>query len=421
MNVLIKSSVLKGSVKIPPSKSIAHRAIICAALADGESYLQNIQYSQDILATLEAISALGAKVTREENAVKIIGVNKPMQRAHIDCNESGSTLRFLIPIVAALGIETSFFGQGRLPDRPLTPYQQIFANNTVHFTQSEQEICSVKGKLSPGCFMVDGTISSQFITGLLFSLPLLSEDSKLIIHGTLESAPYVAITIDVLKSFGVQVVRQKDGFLVQGNQTFKATNYYIEGDYSQAAFFAVYGACFSPITLTGLKKNTSQGDQKILDYLHQVGAYIEWKEETVRISKDKLNSFTYNIADTPDLAPPLALLALCCSGKSLLTGAGRLRLKESDRIASIAECVKQLGAKAIVRETALEIEGTSRLNGGSINSFADHRIVMMAAIAGCQCMNDLVIQNAEAVKKSYPAFFTDYKRLGGRVYELNVE
>lgn len=421
MNVLIKSSVLKGSVKIPPSKSIAHRAIICAALADGESYLQNIQYSQDILATLEAVSALGAKVTRKENAVKIIGVNKPMQRARIDCNESGSTLRFLIPVVAALGIETSFLGKGRLPDRPLTSYQQIFANNTVHFTQSDQEICSVKGKMSPGCFMIDGNISSQFITGLLFSLPLLSEDSKLMIHGTLESAPYIAITVDVLKSFGVQVVCQKNGFLVQGNQTFKATNYYIEGDYSQAAFFAVYGACFSPITLTGLKKNTLQGDRKILDYLHQAGACIEWKEETVHVFRDKLNSFTHNISDTPDLAPPLALLALCCSGKSLLTGAGRLRLKESDRIASIAKCVKQLGAKAVVRETELEIEGTNRLNGGSINSFSDHRIVMMAAIAGCQCVNDLVIQNAEAVKKSYPAFFTDYKRLGGRVYELNVE
>lgn len=409
MNIRITPGRLDGTVKIPPSKSVAHRMIIAAALAKGRSVISNLYPSVDILATMECMRRLGAKIDFSGDTAVVDGIESVPPKATLDCCESGSTLRFLIPVAAALGVECTFLGRGKLPVRPITPYIEEFPRHGVRLDFSaakEGEFLplTIKGKLTAGDFTLSGGISSQFITGLLFALPILDGDSRIILTSRLESKPYVDITSGTLKDFGCEISDTANGFLVRGAQTFKPFNGDVEGDYSQAAFFEVANALGSDVKIAGLNENSYQGDKKI----------IEICREIVYNKNDRLKPFNIDCSDIPDLVPILAVLGTFGKGKSYITNAARLRIKECDRLAAMACNLNAIGAKITELADGLEIEGVDYLGGGTVDGFNDHRIPMAMAIASTRCTNPLIIKGAECVSKSYPTFWEDFERLGGK-------
>lgn len=416
MTIKITPAKLSGTVKIPPSKSVAHRLIISAALAKGTSKISNIYPSKDIIATIEAMKALGAEITLNGSTATVRGIETPPKKAVIDCNESGSTMRFLIPVACALGIECTFTGKGKLPQRPITPYLEEFPKHGIKFDFSNAEKgntlpCTVKGKLVPGDFEINGGISSQFITGLIFALTLLDGDSKITLTSHLESRPYVNITIDCLKKFGGEILETETSYLIKGSQTLKAADMETEGDYSQAAFFKVANSLGSEINIEGLKQDSSQGDKKI----------IEICEEMVYNKNSDLNPFELDCSDIPDLVPVLTVLACFCKGKSKITNVARLRIKESDRLEAISACLNKIGGKVTAYSDKLVIEGVESLTGGEVESYNDHRIAMSMAVAALKCKKPLIVKGAQCVEKSYPNFWEDYKALGGKTDVINME
>lgn len=416
MDIKITPSKLSGTVNIPPSKSVAHRLIISAALAKGTSKISNIYPSKDIIATIEAMKSLGAEISLNGSIAEVKGIETTPKKANIDCCESGSTMRFLIPVACALGVECTFVGKGKLPQRPIAPYLEEFPKHGIEFDFSNAPQgsilpCTVKGKLTPGKFEIDGGISSQFITGLIFALTLLNDDSEIILTSHLESRPYVDITIDCIKKFGGIITETESGYLVKGNQTLHASDEETEGDYSQAAFFKVANSLGSNINIKGLNSKSSQGDKKI----------IEICDKIVYNKNDMLNPFTLDCSDIPDLVPVLTVLASFCAGKSEIINVARLRIKESDRLEAISTCLNKIGGKVTAYPDKLVIEGLESLNGGKIESFNDHRIPMAMAMAATRCKTPLVIKGAQCVEKSYPNFWEDYKSLGGKIDVINME
>lgn len=405
MDIKIKPKTLSGCVTVPPSKSVAHRMIIAAALSKGRSEISNLSPSVDIKATIGCMKALGAKIEYNGEKAVIEGITKIPEKAVLDCCESGSTLRFLIPVAAALGVNAEFQGKGKLPERPITPFVNEFPKHNVlfDFLGSSNLPCKISGKLSGGTFEIDGGISSQFITGLLLALPLLSEDSEILLTSPLQSKPYVDITTGVLNDFGCKISENESGYSVKGSQKFKPFSGAVEGDYSQAAFFYVANTLGSDIKINGLNERSLQGDKAIAD-----------------ICKNAANRkpFEIDCSDIPDLVPVMSVLACFCDGKSSITNAGRLRIKECDRLAAMEECLNKIGGK--VRSTAdgLEIEGVGTLKGGEVSCFNDHRIAMSMAIAATICEDTLTVKGAECVAKSYPNFFDVYKKLGGNITEV---
>lgn len=401
MNIKINPKNLSGSIKIPPSKSISHRALICAALADGESRLTNVLGCSDIDATRDALIAMGADI-REENGVTIVrGIKDIPENVEIDCIESGSTLRFLIPIVSALGIYGTFSGTGHLPNRPITPFLDAFPENGVDFLSDKMPYVT-SGKLRAGKYRISGDISSQFITGLLFALPLLDGNSEIILTSPLQSKPYADITVNCLKSFGIETLSFDDSYSIKGNQKYRACSFDVEGDYSQAAFFIVANKLGSSISVEGINANSVQGDKEITNIVDSV---ITIGQNYSAIDVDATN--------IPDLVPILTVLAAFADGTSRIRGCKRLRLKESDRLLSISTVLNSLGAHVCVVDDELEIVGVKELSGGVADSFNDHRIAMSLAIASQRCKEPLIITNAECVAKSYPTFFDDFRVLGG--------
>lgn len=408
MDIKITPGKLTGKVTVPPSKSVAHRMIIAAALAKGKSVISNLYPSVDILATIGAMKALGADIIFENNTAVVNGIEKVPENAVIDCCESGSTLRFLIPVACALGVNAQFIGRGKLPQRPITPYLEEFPKHNVTFDYNNTMPFSVSGKLSAGKFYISGGISSQFITGLLFALPLLEGDSEIILTSHLESKPYVDITIGCLKDFGCEIEETEQGYFVKGGQTLKAFSGAVEGDYSQAAFFEVANSLGSDIKIEGLNVNSFQGDKKI----------IEICREIVYNKGNGLKAFDLDCSDIPDLVPILTVLASFCQGKSHITNVARLRIKESDRLAAMTDCINKIGGKVTAFEDSLEIEGVKSLKGGTVQAYNDHRIAMAMAVAATRCENPLAIIGAECVSKSYPDFFDVYRSLGGKSDEI---
>lgn len=404
MNVRITPAALSGKVTVPPSKSVAHRLIICAALAKGRSVIDNVQVSMDISATAKAMEALGAKITLENGKAVVDGISEVPEKAAIDCLESGSTLRFLIPVAAALGAETEFCGKGKLPERPITPYLTEFPKHGAEFLYNGTMPFTVKGRLSGGDFFVDGGISSQFITGLLLALPLTGEKSRVILTSKLQSGPYVDITMDCMRLFGCEVSRIPEGYAVD-NCGFRPCNCRVEGDYSQAAFFEVADSLGSHVELGGLNVNSFQGDKKI----------VEICREIVYNKDGSLSPFKLDCSDIPDLVPILAVLGCFCKGRSEITNAARLRLKESDRLHAMTVCLNELGGKVAEFDDRLVIDGVDKLKGGTVRAFNDHRIAMAMAVAATRCDEPVVIEGAECVSKSYPDFWEVYKSLGGQI------
>lgn len=413
MDVRIQPSVLRGDVDIPASKSYAHRAIICAALADGSSVISGVTMSNDIYATIDAMKALGAQITAlSDTTLRIDGIKKAPEAAEIDCNESGSTLRFVIPIAAALGIRSVFNGRGRLPQRPIDIYIRELGKHGITFNYNNTMPFDISGSLTGREYHAEGNVSSQFITGLLFALPLLNEDSDIILTSKLESKPYIDITAECMRRFGINVEETDKGYHIKGSQKYKPADIMIEGDYSQAAFFYTANALGSEIKINNLNPESVQGDKKILEIISGMCYNNE---------RYNLKSFNADCSDIPDLVPILTVLGCFGSEKSVIFNAGRLRIKESDRLQAISVTLNTLGGNVQVTDDGLIINPVRKFHGGVVESFGDHRIVMSAAIAALKADGEIIIRGAEAVEKSYPGFFRDYNKLGGKAYVITLE
>lgn len=406
----------KGTAVAPPSKSMAHRVVLAAALAEGTSYIENLEWSEDILATLQAVQAFGAVVEKGENWAKITGVSMPKPPKNpIDCGESGSTLRFLIPILAQAGTPITLVGHGRLLQRPQQVYQKLFEERDLPFEITKEGVAFC-GSLQGGEYTLQGNISSQFITGLLFGLPLAEQDSFIRILPPLESRSYLHLTIQVLQQFGIQV-EWKDAYtiFVAGKQKYCPRNIRVEADWSNGAFLAVLGAITSQVQVEGLSPDSKQGDAVIFDILQRCGVKISTiKEQIVEFSATDLAATEIDLADCPDLGPILMVLATFCKGKTRIKNAGRLRIKESDRIDAMAQELAKFGAivQQLDKET-IEIQGTVLQQPSSpICSHGDHRVVMSCSVAALAAGLKITIQDAQAVNKSWPNFFDVLSHLG---------
>ena len=420
-DVKILPSFLKGAIKIPPSKSLCHRAIIAAALSQGQSIINNVVLSEDILATINGVRAFGALVTVLQDKLIIEGGKLGAENSCIiDCNESGSTLRFLMPLGLLTNSSISYVGKGNLGDRPLGPYIEIFREQGILYSDCKLPI-TIHGILKPGIFRLKGNVSSQFITGLMFALPLLEEDSTIILTEPLESKGYIDLTIKVLKNFGVSISNHNyKSFSIKGKQEYIKTDYTVEGDYSQAAFWLAAGALGADITCLGLKLHSKQSDKSMLDILRNAGVILESTDTHVKVLPSRLKAFEVDVSECPDLMPILTVLAALSEGESKITGAARLRLKECDRLKAIMTELNKLGAQIVEEQDSLSIKGLKYLQGGDVESWGDHRIAMALAIAATKCIEPVIIHNSDAVHKSYPNFFDDYKLLGGILLERNM-
>lgn len=421
MNVVITPTALRGEVQVPSSKSIGHRDLICAALAEGESVVDNISPSQDIEATCHILTALGAAIDEISSAYagrtafRIRGgLRKQAGTVLADACESGSTLRFLIPAGLYSGNRVTFIGQGRLAERPLDPYYKIFEEKGISYEMGETALpLTVEGILPPGTYALPGNVSSQFFSGLLMTLPLLDGDSRLYSTTPLESASYVNITLDCVRQHGIAIEKERDGaYKICGNQKYTAGTFAVEGDYSQAAFWLAAGILGKPVRCTGLRRQSPQGDEAIIDSIRSMGGTL-LENEYIEAQPSALHGQTIDVEDCPDLVPILTVLAAVASGTTHIIHAGRVRLKECDRLHAMAAELNKLGANVREEPEGLLIHGVSSLTGGIVSGWNDHRIAMALGIASQRCTGTLTIEGAECVRKSYPAFWEDFVKLGG--------
>ena len=412
---IIKADKLVGELSPPPSKSVLHRYIIASSLAKGISKIENISFSEDIIATIEAMKKLGAKIEQKDNYLLIDGSDtfkNLNENIEIDCNESGSTLRFLFPLSIVEENKVLFKGRGKLFKRPMTPYFKNFEKYKIKHSYIDENKILLEGKLKAGIYEIDGNISSQFITGLLFSLPLLDGKSKIIINGKLESSNYIDISLDCLSKFGIKIINNSyQEFVIEGNQSYKVGNYRTEADYSQAAFFLVANAIGSNIKINDLSENSLQGDKKIIDYISEID---NWN------SKDTL---VLDGSETPDIIPILSLKAAVSGKKIEIVNVERLRIKESDRLKATVEELSKLNFDLIEKKDSILINSRENFkvnkNGKvvSLSAHSDHRIAMMIAIAATCYDGEILLDNLDCVKKSYPNFWEVFLSLGGKIYE----
>ena len=415
MNVRITPQKLSGEVTIPPSKSLAHRAIIAASLAKGRSVITNVAYSKDILATIDAMKSLGAKIEKFDNYLIINGSYPKRVNNVIDANESGSTLRFMIPISLLDDNPVEFIGHNKLIDRPLDIYFDIFKKHNIKYIKDPNHYLPLKinGKLESGIYELKGNVSSQFITGLLFSLPLLKGDSKIIITTNLESLGYINLTIDILKKYGINIIYKDNEFLIPGNQEYKPFDYEVEGDYSQVAFWLEANMLGNDIKIKGVNKDSLQGDKEIIDDIIKIGANITFDKNNLVSNIKAFKPLDIDVSQTPDLGPALTCILTQVNGVSRLVNASRLRIKECDRITCVKEELNKLGCNVSETEDSLIISGKTKIQKGIVSSHNDHRLVMAFAILASIADGDVVIENASAVSKSYPDFFEVYESVGG--------
>ncbi len=439
MNVTVLPGPLTGEVRAPSSKSEAHRLLICAAFAPGPTNVDCTTTSNDIDATISCLEALGARVARTRVGFRVTPVpgtsasdNRPEGRANatLDCGESGSTLRFLLPVVAALGRGAELVGHGRLPQRPLSPlYEELVAHGAELSPQGEVPL-RVGGRLRAGRFSLPGNVSSQYVSGLLMAAPLLDGPVEVLVTEPVESRPYIDLTVSALEAFGAEVsesaARTPEGeparaFVCSAPHGLRSPGTVrVGGDWSNAAFWLAAGALSGGgdgVTVTGLDARSAQGDRQVLAALALLGARVLRTPEGAGCSEDRLAGRVIDVSACPDLVPPLAAVAAVAEGTTTFTGAARLRLKESDRLATVSAALEALGGRARTSEDGLVVEGRHMLEGGTVDAANDHRIAMMAAVLAARCEGPVTIRGAECVSKSYPAFFEDLASLGGSVRE----
>ena len=415
MNMTLSGGSRRGVVRIPASKSQAHRLLILAALAKEETTLLCDGISADIAATMACLNALGATITQQEEELHIIPIRRvPQEVSILPCGESGSTLRFLLPVAGALGARCVFQREGRLPQRPLAPFDgELTAHGMILWEEGDLLHCS--GKLQSGDYTLPGDISSQYISGLLMALPLLEGESRLTITGRTESAAYITMTEDALRLAGAKAERTESGWLIPGGQQYTLpARCRVESDWSSAAFFLCMGALSKEgIMVEGLALDSSQGDRAVLSVLRRFGASVEETESGILVKKGSLHGITIDAAEIPDLIPTLAALAATAEGETEVINGARLRLKESDRIRTTCDLVNALGGKAEDLEAGLRINGVKSLCGGTVSPAGDHRIAMAAAVATCAAAGEVTVEQSGCTAKSYPRFWDDFHALKG--------
>lgn len=409
MNVTINPKTLIGQINAVASKSHAHRLLIASALSQTPGQVTMNTTSVDIETTQQCLQQL----------------KKPFPTLH--CKESGSTLRFLLPILMTQKEKVTFLGSGRLPERPVSPLKEELETHGCTFSHEggAEEIFTVTGKLQSGQFTLPGNVSSQYITGLLFALPLLDGNSTIQLTTALESASYVDLTLQVLKQYNITIEISEDQgrftYYIPGNQTYDSPHMTAaEGDWSNIAFWIIGGILppYSAITCSGLNLHSLQGDKAIVSLAHQFGGKVLVREDQVMAMSGNLKGIKIDASGIPDLVPILAVAASVAEGTTHIFNAARLRIKESDRLAAVCDCLTRVGANIEERPDGLLIHGVSRLKGGKVSGYNDHRIVMAMAIASVCCENPVIIEGAEAIEKSYPTFFDDFRSLGGDVHDV---
>lgn len=407
--VTVFPSTLSGSVKAPPSKSCSHRAIICAALSVSPSAVKSLSGCDDVMLTKRCLEALGAEFDGET----VIPIDRAAPRSGVilDCGDSGSTLRFLLPIVCALGVSAEFRLSPQLAQRPIAPLCKVLCAHGASIDQCGDTIC-VSGKISAGCYELDGSISSQFVSGLLMALPLVGGGEVNIIP-PIVSANYIDITVDYLRLSNIYVNQLDNTFSVSGDYRFPSPHT-VEGDWSAAAFWLCAGAMgLGKITAHGLSCGSSQGDRRILDILRTMGFSVS-DSGTVTPCEPCPSRVTVDVSDVPDLFPPLAVLAAAAAAETHFTGTSRLRFKESDRLRAVDIMLTSMGIRTERSDDAFTVFG-GKLSGAALSAFNDHRIAMAAVIAACAASSPSSLDDVSCISKSYPDFIHDFKSLGGQI------
>lgn len=419
MNVKIgKGPLNNGQVRIISSKSDGHRSLIAAALAEEESVLFVDGWSDDMEATMRCLKGLGAELYKEPSGIEVVPIPRNAGgKAVLDCGESGSTLRFLLPVAGALGKNALFEGKGRLPERPIGILLEEMEQHGCKANNDHLPV-ELEGKLQSGVYTLPGNVSSQFITGLLFALPILEGNSEIRLTTDIESKGYIDMTLKTLKTFGVEVKETEHGWIIPGGQKYQGPRMrFAEGDWSNAAFWLVAGAIHGSIGCQGLDMESPQGDRAIVSLLEEFGAESKIILNQVTMTHKEMKGIRIDASQIPDLVPILCVAAAAAEGKTEIYNAGRLRIKESDRLAAMAECMKKIGVEVEEKPDGIIITGGCNPPAGEIviDSHNDHRIVMAMAIAAVSLGVELTIEGADAVNKSYPSFFLELQKLGGVV------
>ncbi len=411
MDLKIIPAPLSGEVNIPPSKSAAHRALICAALAEGESRVEPFCTSKDIKATAGCLKSLGMSIKEDEKGYTV-GRSNTVKGGVLDFCESGSTARFLLPVAAALGAEVTAVGEGRLPERPMAVLTELIRSHGGGASSDFLPI-TLSGKMSGGEFSLPGNISSQYISGLMLAAPLTEDDTDIILTTLPQSVGYIDMTVDAMKKQGVTVEETQKGWKISAGQKYKPAHIVIEGDWSQAAFFMSAAAIGGEVSIKGLDFASKQGDMAALDVFAAFGANISIEENVLKVRKGELRGIEVNAADIPDMVPAIAATAAFATGKTVIHSAERLRIKESDRIKTTLAALTAMGIKTEERLDGMVIWGGNP-KGAVLDGANDHRIVMAFAVAAAFAEGESTILGAEAINKSYPEFFEDFKRIGGK-------
>ncbi len=421
MNSEIKISYPGGEVQVIPSKSVAHRFLICAALSDSPCRIICPASSKDIAATVRCLISLGADISENDGVYTVTPIKK-REKAEAFCGESGSTLRFLVPVASALGGEVTFSGEGRLPTRPMGELLTCMEKNGAVTNYDGELPLTTYGGMKSGIYKIPGNVSSQFITGLIFALPLLSGESVIEMTGRIESLPYINITLQAVRKFGIRAEISENKIFIPGNQKYKAPDVLtVEGDWSNAAFWLCLGAMSEKgVTVTGLSSESLQGDREIVNILKNFGAEVTEGDGFVTVKRKELRGIRLDASEIPDLVPVITVVAAVSVGETVIYNAKRLRIKESDRIESTVEMLKSLGSDAEATEDGIKVFGKPLLRGGRVDSFNDHRIAMSAAISAAVCENGVTVVGAEAVEKSYGDFFERLKTLGAIIRREEV-
>ncbi len=408
-NLAVSPSCIHGSVCAPSSKSFGHRILISAFLSGEEICISNLGSSVDVEVTLNALKSLGARIETIGDKTIIKRENLPTKKVLIDCNESGSSLRFLLPVACALGVNAEFTGAKRLLERPI---KELVDTLNIHGAKISD--FAVKGKLSSGVYVVDGSISSQYITGLLLALSCIDGESEIVIKGKLVSQPYVDITLSVLTDFGVRYEKTENGYKIKGGYSPSKRDFTVEGDWSGSAFLLSAGAIGSEVTVTGLNLNSVQGDKKILEILKDFGAEVITSENQVTVIGKKLTAIDVDMEDVPDLVQIVSVVASYSNGVTKISGVDRLRLKESDRILAVINSLSKAGVKAEYKDNSIIIYGSSPI-GAVIDGGNDHRTVMSAVVMASKASGESLVLGAQAINKSYPNFIKDFEKIGGKL------